>query len=250
MTARFQTLAQSLERDIQFQEEMMRSRSWKWTGLPATVLVLGLFARVPCALADPVVNYSTSGTIDSTGVTGTPVISFNSVLNSTFAAPSSLSLGDFQVAALPNAQSTSYTNTPFHITYLANTVNGSAPNPNQTPLQVSGVLNGTITGGNQSDVKASFNPITNGTFQTGNWSNTLSIADNPLTLVPSTTNNGQTSAQAFLQSTQMTTSSSGSNGGTTNTGGTTTIPEPSTVALFLTSLAGLGIHRIRRRRPA
>jgi hypothetical protein len=248
MTARFKTLAQSLERDIQFQEEMMRSRSWKRTGLPATVMVLGLLAQAPVALADPVVNYSTSGTIDSTGVTGTPVISFNSVLNSTFNAPSSLSLGDFQVAALPNAQSTSYTNTPFHITYLANTVNGSAPDPNQTPIQVSGVLNGKVTGGNQSDVKATFDPITNGTFTTGNWSNTISIADNPLTLVPSTTNNGQTSAQAFLQSTM--TSSSSSTGGSTNTGGTTNIPEPSTIALFLTSLAGLGIHRIRRRPTA
>jgi hypothetical protein len=249
MKARIQTLAQSLERDIQFQEEMMRSRSWKWTGLPATVLVLGLLAQAPAALADPVVNYSTSGTIDSTGVTGTPVISFNSVLNSTFNAPSSLSLGDFQVAALPNSQSTSYTNTPFHITYLANTVNGIAPDPNQSPVQVSGVLNGAITGANQSDVKATFDPITNGTFTTGNWSNTISIADNPLTLVPSTTNNGQTSAQAFLQST-MTSSSSSSTGGSTDTGGTTNIPEPSTIALFLTSLAGLGIHRIRRRPTA
>jgi hypothetical protein len=206
-------------------------------------------AQAPAALADPVVNYSTSGTIDSTGVTGTPVISFNSVLNSTFDTPSSLSLGDFQVAALPNAQSTSYTNTPFHITYLANTVNGLAPTPNQTPVQVSGVLNGTISGGNQSDVKATFDPITNGTFTTGNWSNTLSIADNPLTLVPSTTNNGQTSAQAFLQSTMLS-SSSGSTGGSTDTGGTVNSPEPSTIALFLTSLAGLGFHRIRRRPTA
>jgi hypothetical protein len=244
-------LAQSLERDIQFQEERMRSRSWKWTGLPATVMVLGLLAQAPGALASPVVNYSTSGTIDSTGVTGTPVISFNSVLNSSFLSPSSLSLGDFQVAALPNAQSTTYTSTPFHITYLVNNVDGSAPNPNQTPIQVSGVLNGTVTGGNQSDVKASFDPITKSNFMTGNWSNALNIADNPLTLVPSTTNSGQTSAQAFLQSTMTNSSSSGTGGGgSPDTSGPTTVPEPSTIALFLTSLAGLGIHRIRRRRTA
>ena len=234
----------------------MRSRSWKWTGLPTTVMVLGLFAQAPDAQADPIVNYSTSGTIDSTGVTGTPVISFNSVLNSSFNAPSSLSLGDFQVAALPNSQTTSYTNTPFHITYLANQVNGSAPDPNQTPIQVSGVLNGTITGGDQSDVKASFDPITNGTFTTGSFSNMLNIADNPLTLVPSTTNSGQTSAQAFLQATMLNTppdsgsGSTGTGGGSTGVGNSTTVPEPSTIALFLTTLAGLGVHRARRRQGA
>jgi hypothetical protein len=224
---------QSLGRDIQFQEEGMRSRSWKLTGLPTTVVVLGLFAQAPIAQANPVVNYSTSGTIDSTGVSGTPVINFNSILNSSFDSPSSFSLGDFQVAALPDGQTTSYTNTPFHITYLVNTVDGNKANPNQTPIQVSGVLNGQITGGNQSDVHATYDPITNSNFLTGSYNNTISITDNPLTLVPSTTNSGQTSAQAYLQA-----------AATMNT------PEPSTIALFLTALAGLGVHRARRCRMA
>jgi hypothetical protein len=236
---------QSLERDIQFQEEMMRSRSWKLTGLPTAVMVLGLIAPGMTAQAIPVVNYSTSGTIDSGGVSGTPVISFNSVLNSTFESPSSFGLGDFQVAALPGTQSTTYTNTPFHITYLVNTVDGNKPTPNETPIQVSGVLNGTVTGSNQSHVVAKFDPISNPTFTTGTYSNALSITDNPLTLVPSTTNNGQTSAQAFLQSTLLTTPPPTSTGG-----GSTTVPEPSSIALFLTTLAGLGVHHARRRRAA
>jgi hypothetical protein len=248
MKARFQTLVQSLERDIQFQEEMMRSRSWKLTGLPTTVMVLGLFACATSALASPVVNYSTSGTIDSTGVTGTPVINFRSVISGAFDSPSSFSLGDFQVASLPDATSTSYKNTPFHITYLVNSLdNGNTSAvPNGTPIQVSGLLNGTITGGNQSQVKATFDPITNSSFGVGGFNNTLSISDNPLTLVPSTTNNGQTSAQAFLTSTATSSSSDSSHtsGGSSNAA----VPEPSTIALFLTTLAGLGVHRARRQR--
>ena len=221
----------------------MRSRSGKLTGLPTAVMVLGLFAQAQSVLASPVVNYSTSGSIDSSGVTGTPVISFNSVLNSSFESPSSFSMGDFQVAALPDKQSTSYTDTPFHITYLVNSVDGAKPDVNETPIQLSGVLNGTVSGGNQSHVVAKFDPITKPTFMTGMYSNDLSITDNPLTLVPSTTNSGQTSAQAFLTSTLTTTPPPSS-------GGETTVPEPSTIALFLTTLAGLGVHRARRGRTA
>jgi hypothetical protein len=235
--------AQSLGRDIQFQEEGMRSRSGKLTGLPTTAMVLGLFALAPMVQASPVVNYSTSGTIDSAGVTGTPVINFRSVLDGSFDSPSSFSLGDFQVAALPSGQTVKYTNTPFHITYLVNTVDGNPPNPNQTPIQVSGLLNGQISGANQSNVHATYDPITNSNFLTGSYNNTISITDNPLTLVPSTTNSGQTSAQAFLETASTSTSPSGG-------GGTTTVPEPSTIAVYLTALAGLGVHRARRYRMA
>jgi hypothetical protein len=210
----------------------MRSKIRQWTGLSCTVMVLGLIAPATVAQASPLVNYSTSGTIDSDGITGTPVISFNSVVSSSFASPSSFSLGDFQVAPLPDGQTATYTNTPFHITLLVNSVDGTEPDPNETPIQVSGVLNGTVTGGNQSHVVATFDPITNPDFLTGIFSNTLSITDSPLTLVPSTTNMGQTSAQAFLTSTPA------------------PIPEPTTIALFLTAMAGLGVQRARRHRSA
>ena len=212
-------------------------RSCRWTGLRAGVLAAGMVVLAASSgRADAIMNYTTSGSIDSGGVSGPGVISFIPVSTNQFNAPSAFSLGDFQVAALPDGQTTTYTNTPFHITYLANTVNGQAPNPNQTPIQVSGVLNGTVTGSNQSSVVATFDPISNSTFLTGQYSNTIGILDSPLSLVPSTTNNGQTSAQATLD---------------TQFQGTNPIPEPTSIALFLTTLAGLGVrHRVRARRAA
>jgi len=178
-------------------------------------------------------SYSTSGSIDSTGVSGPGIISFVPVTNGEFSSPSSFSLGDFQVAALPTGQSTTYVNTPFHITYLANTVNGIAPDPNETPISVSGVINGTITGGNQSSVQAKFDTVADPTFITGAFQNTLNILDSPLSLVPNSTNNGKTTAQAHIDSVE------------------TTVPEPTSIALFVTTLAGLGVrHRVRARRAA
>ena len=208
-----------------------------WTGFRAGVLALGFVAMAAASgRADAIMNYSTSGSIDSDGVTGPGVISFIPVSENQFNAPSAFSLGDFQVAALPTGQSTTYVNTPFHITFLANTLNGVAPNPNETPITLSGTLNGKVTGSNQSDVVAKFDPIADPTFLTGQNTNTLSFTDNPLSLVPSTTNNGRTSAQARLD-TVFTPENP--------------IPEPTSIALFLTTLAGLGVrHRVRARRAA
>ena len=191
----------------------------------------------PGARASALVGYSTGGTIDGTGVTGTPVISFNSNSGGTFTAPSDFSLGDFHVSALPDGETTTYTNTPFHLSLTINQVNGAAPDPNQTPVTLNGVLNGTVTGSNQSTVVAKFDPTTSPVFVTGSASNTLSIFDNPLSLVPSTTNGGLTSAQAYL------------NNQVSSPGGGSPVPEPGSIVLFSTVLAGLGL-RARVRKPS
>jgi len=201
-----------------------------WARLRTAAITLGLIAYgASGAWASALMNYSTSGSIDTaTGVTGSPIISFDSVQNNSFSSPSSFSLGQFVVANLPDGQTTSYSNTPFSITLLVNSVDGTTPVPNQSPIVVTGELNGSITGSNQSNVQATFDPINNSTFLTGLLSNTVSIPNSPLSLVPSTTNTGHTSAQAFLVNTP-----------------TTPVPEPTSVALFLTAL-GLGLrHRLR-----
>jgi hypothetical protein len=208
--------------------------SCQMTGLRAGVLALALVGLgASSGRADTLINYSTSGQVSTTtGVSGPGVISFIPVTSNQFNSPSAFSLGDFQMAALPSGVSTTYVNTPFSITFLANTVNGVEPNPNDTPFELTGTLNGTITGASQSSVVAKFDPIANPTFMTGEFLNTLSFTDNPLSLVPSTTNNGRASAQAYL---------------TTET----RVPEPTSIALFLTTLAGLGVrHRVRARRAA
>lgn len=211
-------------------------KSCRWAGLRTWTLALGLVACTAASgRADAILSYDTSGSIDSTGVTGPGVISFVPISSNSFNSPSGFSLGEFQVAALPAGQSTTYTDTPFHITFLVNTVNGSTPDPNETPIQVSGMLNGTITGGDQSSVVATFDPISDPTFLTGNFKNTLTIPNNPLSLVPHSTLSGRTSAQANLDTTVV----------------QNPIPEPTSIAMFLTTLAGFGVRqRLRGRRAA
>src|SRR5690349_17154476 len=83
------------------QEDMMR-KSRQWTGFRAGVLALSLVSLAATSgRADALMNYSTSGSIDSTGVSGPGIISFIPVSTNQFNAPSAFSLGDFQVAALP-----------------------------------------------------------------------------------------------------------------------------------------------------
>ncbi|WP_254053386.1 PEP-CTERM sorting domain-containing protein [Singulisphaera sp. GP187] len=203
----------------------------RWSGVSKLVLALSVaFLAGGNVSASTLVTYSTSGTVESSGVTGSGVISFKSLTNASFDSPSFFSLGDFQVAALPAGESTVYKNTPFSITLIANEVDGGVPVPNGTPIVISGVLDGTVTGGKQSTVRALFNPIGEVPFMTGAFANVLTLPVTDIYLVPSTTNEGVTTAEAHLR--------------------TSPVPEPTTIALFLTTLAGLGLrHRFRTTSP-
>lgn len=220
-----------------------------WTGLRTAALTfafgLAATAAVPAATMKAntpatLMGYKTSGTIDtSTGITGPTdvvAINFRSVEGGSFQSPSAFSLGEFVVAALPQGVVTTYTDTPFKISYFTDTVDGETPELNETPLTITGVLNGTVSGPSQSDVIATFDPITDNEFRTGNFLNTISILSPEVSLVPSTANGGRTTAQARIRS-EFSPSPP-------------PVPEPATLTIFVAAIAGLGLRRHLRGRLA
>jgi hypothetical protein len=202
-----------------------------WIRLRSVAIALGLFAWASVsAKADGILTYSTSGFISGTsGVTGTNAITYESITNATVDTTSNLPLGAFQVAKLTgDTTSTTYNNTPFSFTVLPSEYNG-APLSDFTPLTVTGVLNGTLTGDSKSNVIATINPIPSDTFQLGGATSTLAGLPNQLLLVPASAG-GTTTLEGAIATV-----------GTVNP--QAPVPEPSTVALFLSTVGGLALRR-------
>jgi hypothetical protein len=177
--------------------------------------------------ASPLLAYDTvNSSIGTTGITGTPVIDFIPATGAVM-APSNMSFGKFEIVA-PSSGTTTYSNTPFSIQVTPDAVNGTALT-GQTPVTVTGVFNGTVSSASQTDVVATFNPLTQSTFQAGQYANTLGLPNSPLSLVPSTINNGDTTLQASITSAVSPAASP--------------VPEPSTLALFAATIVGLGFRR-------
>mgnify|MGYP001048855119 CR=1 FL=1 len=205
-----------------------------WTGLRAAALALGTVALLASqaradAISSPSMNYDTAGSIGTTGVSGDGnVITYIPVTSGAFTSPSFLNLGFFQVAPLKAGQSTTYTNTPFSLTFLPSSVGGVNLGSDVKPITISGVLNGTISGNTQSSVTATFDDIASPVFTTPGFKHTISITNTSLSLVPPLTGNGQTSIQANFSSV---------------TNPEKPVPEPTTIALFLTTIGGIGLRK-------
>jgi len=196
-----------------------------------------VFMSMAAAQASPIqttVRYNTIGSVDSFGVTGTPVVSFQGTPNGTMTTGSSFSLGHFQISAPPAGTTSTYLNIPFQILFKVESLGGSAPTPNGTPVVLSGFLEGTVSStdgitANPSNLKVFFNspvytpedyppyPTTIVPFPTGGYTNYLSVT--------SPGDNGQ-SIQATMVTAQ-------------------TVPEPGTFLLFA-CVAGLSLRRARR----
>jgi hypothetical protein len=221
-----------------FQEEMMH-RTQGWIRLRSAVIALGLMAFASAGTkADTISNlleYSTAGAIDtSVGVTGPNVISYIPVTNAEISATSNMPLGSFQVAGVAG-ETTTYNNTPFSLTFAPSMIGGTAL-ADASAVTVSGTLNGSIDGPYQSSVQVNFNPVANGSFQLAGASSTLSMLQNDEKLLVPSSAGGNTTLEGII---------------TTTGNPFAPIPEPSTVALFVSAIGGLGLRRyvlVRRQR--
>jgi hypothetical protein len=212
-----------------------------WTGFRTAAIALGLLAwSASDTRADGILSYHTSGGPGTADIGGAPAISFVPVQNGTVDTASNISLGTFVVAALPDGKATTYNHTPFSLSLIPDSFNGVAVQ--DTPIQITGYLDGAISGSNQSSVKVTFNPLTTSPFSLGSsGSGVLDLSNSQELLVPSSVNGGQTTLQAQVTAT--------SGGGGPESG----VPEPSTIALFLSTVGGLGLRRFvqdRRKRAA
>jgi hypothetical protein len=202
-----------------------------WKRLRFVAIALGLVASTSAsAKADGILTYSTSGFVSGTsGVTGTNAITYESITNASVDTTSNLPLGAFQVAKLTGDNTaTTYNNTPFSFTVLPSAYNGTALT-DFTPLTVTGVLNGTLTGDSKSNVIATLNPIPSDTFTLGDATSTLTGLPNQLLLVPASAG-GTTTLEGAIATV-----------GSVNP--QAPVPEPSTIALFLSTVGGLAVRR-------
>jgi hypothetical protein len=182
-----------------------------WTGLRTAVIALGLVAWTATgANAAPItLNYQTVTSLGPSGISGAPAINFMPFTGSLdlSGGSSNLTLGKFVAVPLPDGQTTTYDHVPFNITLLSQSLSG--------------------VGGSTSTVTATLNKPSPSMVNIGTQTLTLGVPDGGLSLVPSTSG-GETTVQTHIVL-------SGINGAP--------VPEPSTVALFLTTLGGLGLRR-------
>jgi hypothetical protein len=204
-----------------------------WTRLRNAVIALGLIAgshdianASPMSTPANLLSYNVAGAIGTTGITGKNVVSFVPIVAATIDPTSNIPLGSFQVAPLPIGETTTYSNTPFSLTFVPTAFSGNSLN--ETPLQLTGTLNGTLSGPYQSSVQVAFNPIVqNGFSLTSGSSSTLGLLPNDEKLLVPSSAGGNTTLEGQIVSSGLPTPS----------------PEPSTIALFLSMVGGLGLRK-------
>ena len=191
----------------------------------AAAVMMIAFANIG-AKADPV-TFSTDARFNA-GAFGTPItfggtvqLSFQGIINGTVNAPSNTSLGEIVVSCVGGGTACA----PVNITGTTFDIRITQTVPSAGNAVITSTLSGTIGGDASTGTGITFT-VTSATI----GGVTYTIMNNPLALVPVTTNNGHTSIQATITS-------------------TTAVPEPTTMLLLGTGLAGIAA-RVRKRRKA
>lgn len=208
-----------------------------WAEVRALVLALALGgsaaagAEANAIVADAM--YSTSGVIEATRVSGPAVIAFHGVARDDLNAPGPLLLGEFQVEGLAAGVTATYNRTPFSIDLMMDGAD---------PIYLSGVLDGTVTGGGAADVLATFSPTPvvptypvppsgneRWIFGTDGITGILSLPDGGIALATRAGDGDPTVVRAQIRALEPIPS-----------------PEPASAAALLAGLAGIAWRRFRR----
>jgi hypothetical protein len=203
--------------------------------LVASMLMAGLAQPAePSAIASSI-DFQTTGTVGSTGVTGAPVLRFEG-RDDSLTTGSTFDLGRFVVSPSPDGRSTTYKDTPFDVTFAARAVDGIST-PDAAKVSLHGWLEGTITGNDASKLRAIMSvdshldlgapPSFAGPFRAGNLLNYLSPVPSPAGgPLPSASGNS-VALQSVVHSTEV-------------------VPEPGTLALFACLAAASACRGFRR----
>lgn len=219
--------------------------NWFWT----SALILAFAAPGFRGAEADTITYSTQGNIwpwsgdgiATPGIVGTNIISFEGITDGTAQAPGVFSLGNFKLAPLADGVSTTYQDTAFTVELTTNLGGNVAASPTVTPysrLMIEGVLNGTVTGGGQSDVVATIRSISPDMLSAAVVGQPVPVLDLPFPL----------SSLSVVGPVVLAASLAG--GSTPLLAQITPVPEPSTLAFSAAAVAGFAwIRRPRARRP-
>jgi hypothetical protein len=124
--------------------------------LAAWVILGAAAASVSASPIETPIHYSTYGSVDSFGVNGQPIVVYEGVQYGSLTTGSTFNIGKFSVASTSEGGSATYTDIPFQIALRVQSLDGSAPSPNQTPAILQGTLSAVITDGKIDSLTAKF----------------------------------------------------------------------------------------------